>query len=439
MWAPYRDDDFKQYTVYRESGGSGYIPVYTTYTINDTIFIDKTVQANDSSYCYKVTVTNYCESESFLSLSLRHCTIELTATPTIDQVVLNWTPYIGWPVEQYEIYKVGSYSLSDISFLAVVPSTTTRFSEQLEDCFSDFSYRIKAIGSGGQQISWSDSSMAVSSLGTAGEQVDVIRATVENNEDVLVEWKEVQMDAVSLIYVEKSQDGQPYTIAATLPPGTTNFLDQDVQVHQTSYSYRIYAQDSCGNYTPQSNIGKSILLEGEISDNRTLLRWSEYEDWRFDVDYYQIEVINDTTGNWEVVDRVQSFIQEYIDSKTAFDQPQYCYRIIAYERGGNKSHSVSNEVCLLVENNIYAPNAFTPNYDGVNDEFLLKGLHLQSFNLRIFNRWGVKIFESNNIDIGWDGSYQGKQVEEGVYTYVVKGTGYNGKPYLLKGTVTVLR
>ena len=439
MWESYKDDDFKQYTVYRESGGNGYKPVYTTFVMSDTIFIDKTVQANDSSYCYKVTVTNYCEAESFLSLSLRHCTIELTATPTVDQVILNWTPYIGWPVEQYEIYKVSSYRVGNISFLGVVPGTSTNFSEQLEDCFSDFSYRIKAIGSGEQQISWSDTSMAVSSLGTAGEQVQVIRATVENNEQVLVEWKPVEMDAVSLVYVEKSHNGRPYTIVATLPPGTTNFLDQDVLVNQTSYSYRISAQDSCGNYTPQSNIGKSILLEGEISDNRTFLRWSEYEEWRFDVDYYQIEVLNDTSGNWEVVDRVQSFIQEYTDTKTRFDQPQYCYRIVAYERGGNKTHSVSNEVCLLVETNVYAPNAFTPNYDGVNDEFLLKGLHLQSFNLKIFNRWGVKIFESNNIDIGWDGTYQGQQVEEGVYTYVVKGTGYNGKPYFLSGTVTVLR
>lgn len=66
---------------------------------------------------------------------------------------------------------------------------------------------------------------------------------------------------------------------------------------------------------------------------------------------------------------------------------------------------------------IYVPAAFTPNGDHTNDVFYVYGNGLIEFNLLIFNRWGEKIFESNDISKGWDGKVKGKAVPEGVYSY----------------------
>ncbi|MEM8891146.1 MAG: gliding motility-associated C-terminal domain-containing protein, partial [Bacteroidota bacterium] len=167
--------------------------------------------------------------------------------------------------------------------------------------------------------------------------------------------------------------------------------------------------------------------------------WSAYEDWRFGPDRYEIQVKNDTTGAWELVDAVQGTQTNYLDTKTRLDQPEYCYRIRAIERGGNGAVSVSNEDCISLGDDIYIGNAFTPNGDGVNDEFKILGIQVQSFNLKIFSRWGTLIFETNSIDDAWDGTYKGQPVDEGAYTFVATGLSYDGKRFQYTGTVTVLR
>ncbi|MEZ4775620.1 MAG: PKD domain-containing protein [Bacteroidia bacterium] len=442
-FAPHDDDDFKSYTVYREDPALGYIPVYTTDYINDTIFIDKGLQTTQNSYCYKVAVTNYCGSESSLSLTNSHCTIDVLATPIPGEIVISWNMYKGWPsVEQYEIYRVNSYNKLDITFLGIVPGTVNRFSDPVETCFSDYAYRIKATGELPVQESWSDTTMAVNWSGVVGRSPEVLRATVENNRDVLVEWKEIDLPGAVIIHLQKAERGGAFQTIAALSPDDEKFLDQNVEVAFESYAYRISAQDSCGNNTPISNIGKTVVVAAEKNSQgagSNKLSWNSYKEWRQGVANYRIEVYNDSAGKWDLVAIVDGTDTTYTDDNTTLPQGLYCYRIWAIEKGGNQVMSLSNEVCLDVEFILYAPNAFTPNGDQVNDIFVLKGSRIETYNLQIFSRWGMKVFETNNIEDGWDGRYNGKDVGEGVYVFIARGIAYNGRPYLVKGSITLLR
>lgn len=67
----------------------------------------------------------------------------------------------------------------------------------------------------------------------------------------------------------------------------------------------------------------------------------------------------------------------------------------------------------------YAPNAFTPNHDGINDVFLPKGLgwNIARYTLSIFDRWGEHIFETRQYDQGWDGNVKGRPAQNGIYTW----------------------
>jgi len=90
---------------------------------------------------------------------------------------------------------------------------------------------------------------------------------------------------------------------------------------------------------------------------------------------------------------------------------------------------------------IYIPNSFTPNGDGKNDVFYIKTVYeFSEFKLTIFNRWGDMVFESEDINKGWDGTYKGKLVPLGVYVYqltaTIKDTGEQRK---ITGRVTVVR
>jgi gliding motility-associated-like protein len=104
----------------------------------------------------------------------------------------------------------------------------------------------------------------------------------------------------------------------------------------------------------------------------------------------------------------------------------------------NVNVNFNSETC-----EVSAPTAFSPNGDGNNDyykvDFLCPPL---SFHLTIYDRWGEKIFESNDVEKKWDGTIKGKPAEAGVYIYVIKSEIKKGESIVskeLKGNLTLLR
>lgn len=89
---------------------------------------------------------------------------------------------------------------------------------------------------------------------------------------------------------------------------------------------------------------------------------------------------------------------------------------------------------------IWIPNSFTPNGDGLNDIFKIETLtEIEDYTMLIFNRWGQQIFESKDINQGWDGKYKNKIVPLGVYTYRIEVTEKaSGENRVYSGKVTVV-
>ena len=95
----------------------------------------------------------------------------------------------------------------------------------------------------------------------------------------------------------------------------------------------------------------------------------------------------------------------------------------------------------ISESKLEMPNAFSPNGDGINDMYKAKSGYqsLVEFHAYIFNRWGQKLDEWTNPADGWDGTYNGKDVKEGVYYVLVKAKGADGRKYNIKRDVNLLR
>ena len=86
------------------------------------------------------------------------------------------------------------------------------------------------------------------------------------------------------------------------------------------------------------------------------------------------------------------------------------------------------------------PTAFSPNGDGINDTFRAGLYNMQDFHIEIFNRWGRKIYESNNPDFAWDGTtLNGSPAREGVYVYVVNAVDFRGNRITESRTVTIIK
>ena len=103
------------------------------------------------------------------------------------------------------------------------------------------------------------------------------------------------------------------------------------------------------------------------------------------------------------------------------------------------SATFTRNVNVQNRSTLFVPNAFTPTSDGNNEYFLAVGDGIISYKMLIFNRWGELLFESNDINKGWDGKFQGVLCPSGVYTYFIDAAGSDDRAYQFNGTVTLIR
>jgi gliding motility-associated-like protein len=121
------------------------------------------------------------------------------------------------------------------------------------------------------------------------------------------------------------------------------------------------------------------------------------------------------------------------------------YRAIVTNEGGCKAEDqvVINILCNNA--NVFIPNTFSPNNDGVNDVFYPRGKGINSVNaMRVFNRWGALIYQKykfaiNDASAGWDGKFNGQPSPTDVYVYEIEVVCENNQVIPLKGDVTLMR
>jgi gliding motility-associated-like protein len=90
---------------------------------------------------------------------------------------------------------------------------------------------------------------------------------------------------------------------------------------------------------------------------------------------------------------------------------------------------------------VYAPTAFTPNADYLNEFYTIHvtGIDLVTYHMEIYNRWGEKLFITDNINEGWNGTTNHKNAPEGVYTWYLEFDDYYGNTYIKSGYFTLIR
>lgn len=105
----------------------------------------------------------------------------------------------------------------------------------------------------------------------------------------------------------------------------------------------------------------------------------------------------------------------------------------------NCKDSITKEIIVNEPNNVFVPNSFTPNNDGLNDTFKPIVPYYKTATLQIFNRWGDLILNTNNIEQGWDGKIKGANAPNDVYVYKLLVEFLDGKTQKLDGHITLAR
>lgn len=134
-----------------------------------------------------------------------------------------------------------------------------------------------------------------------------------------------------------------------------------------------------------------------------------------------------------------------VEASPAFTFPgEGCYhvRLVASNDAGC-ADSIVKVLCIPVDessDSLMVPNVFSPNGDGQNDVFRVKGGNLVALEVQVFNRWGQAVARLEHVRQVWDGrTPAGETLSAGTYFYILHARGTNGKVYDLHGTVTLLR
>jgi len=150
------------------------------------------------------------------------------------------------------------------------------------------------------------------------------------------------------------------------------------------------------------------------------------------VTYYHWQIFKDK-ATLSLIDRTGEKSTPY-----TFTEPgSYVVKVTV---SNDKTCSYSDSITVTVStSSIQAPNVFTPNGDGYNDEFRVAYKSILTFHCWVYNRWGRLVYEWTDPMKGWDGNINGKEASPGPYYYVIKATGNDGQKYKLKGDINLLR
>jgi len=152
-----------------------------------------------------------------------------------------------------------------------------------------------------------------------------------------------------------------------------------------------------------------------------------------DSSYYNVIKLNWNFGDG-TSDTLKNPVHEFADTGT------YPVELIAENKFGC-SDTIILTVVIDPDFTFYAPNAFSPNNDGINDYFYGKGVGIKDYTLNIYDRWGINVFTSKSMDNVWDGRIFGNDeiAQEDVYIYIFKLKDVFGNVHTIRGHVTLIK
>jgi len=435
--------------------GASWQPIDTVYGINNTTYTNLLSQGGASSECYGIAAFDSCWygiplSPNTSAMGMSHCSILLQKTydacnKTVD---LNWNAYTIWNsgINKYEIFEEVNGALP----ISIGITNSTSFQIDNVSPNSNYCYTIRAISGDFNDTSLSNKNCVITIYPFISDTNYIQTATVINDDRIDLRIFTPPYNTISGYNIERSENGSSFVKIGFAPNTSSPILYSDNSVNTTlnSFSYRAIAIDSCNNITSKvSNIAETIFLHVNATGYNNTLNWNTYSIWEGGVINYDIyRKLGNNPG--VLIATVASIELQYSDNISNFyslsDDGKFCYYIEANENlniYGINERSNSNIKCVTPEHLIFAPNAFTPNNDGLNDTFkpTIGFANYNTYTLQIFNRFGHEVFKTNDINEGWDGKNKEVLQQNNMFIYQILIDNAEGKPIIKSGTVVIIK
>jgi len=276
-------------------------------------------------------------------------------------------------------------------------------------------------------------------------------------DDVIIEYKEVPEAGFN---VDKEQGCYPLTVKFTnYSVGGSSYtwdFGNGESITTTDVGGPEYTYEDAGTYTAVLTVGGPDGNDA-IFTQRIIVHDHPTAD--FDVGPAIVYLPQDEIRCYDLSIDAKSWFWEFGDGQTSEQQnPSYTYRdegvytitlTVRNQHGCENSFSKEDAVEAHMSGFIEFPTAFRPRPGGAGNSgtigerndaiFKPKHRDVEQYQIQIFNRWGQLIYESNDIDEGWDGNFKGQLTPQAVYVYKVSGKYTNGREFNKAGSVLLVR
>lgn len=457
-WEPSDSLDVMGYYIYKNTNtmaSPNWATIDSVFGRLTTTYTDVNAGAEFHSEGYRIAA--FDSSHNLSALSDFHYTMyAFPYSETVDcqfRVKLVWNTYIGWTngVIFYDIYREENVSGSML-YVGTVPNTQTYFLDTNVLDNSSYCYYIRAYGYNGFTSS-SNQTCRVVDIPNDPHFIASLNASVESENHITLKFL-VDTSAENIgeyqIFRSDSLNGT-YHLIKTFPFSSTpelSFIDE-VSSDTEKYYYKIAAYNNCGRQLIESNVVSNIVITAiNNGDLQHDLYWEDFYQWFGGIKNFELHrVVEDVD---EVIVNSTFSMNNYVDdiSNLPFDEHFYsgkfCYYIRYFENNynpyGYQDSSCSNRVCTQEFSRVFFPTAFSPLLPegDVNRIFKPSLLFISqdNYHFAIYNRWGEKVFETENPSEGWDGRTKcGSCVApSGKYVYLVTYTDANGDMHKHSGS-----
>jgi PKD repeat protein len=304
--------DLASYVLFRLDPQMNFFrPVFTQPNTDNTNFAltseytDIGLNTLQNTYTYKIQAIDVCGNTIPLELLKAHTTINISSHASGESILVDWTPYMGCPVNTYELYRAAPGE--QFQYLSSLLSTANTYTDTTFICPLPYSYKVMATDlCGNIYTSYSDTSVTIPLNTLEGQIVDVVRSTVVDNQSVLTEWNLpfVHPEKVAQFDLYRSTDNNNFTYLQSVPALQTDFMDYNVDVQHEHYYYKILVVNTCDIAEALSGNTSTIILKGEMNELRQVhLDWTSYDGWDNGVEYYILEK-KDSNGHWQTLKQV---------------------------------------------------------------------------------------------------------------------------------------
>ncbi|PZE17334.1 hypothetical protein DNU06_08675 [Putridiphycobacter roseus] len=434
----------------------------TIYGRYITSYVDLNAKHNLQSETYAVAAFDSCLINNIppnyqtSAASESHATIYTSATVDLCnlKMAVNWTSYNGWtaddPLVEYQILLSINHAPAQV--IKTVTPDIARFNYDYIDYNNTYCFFIRGVSQSGK-ITYSNE-LCKTILPAANPNFHYLsNVSHQLNGSMHVEWYTESLSSVKSFEIyKKGPNDFGFTYLTTELPNGSDFneiYDFEIQTDGV-YQYQVSLVDSCGNLGATTNMVSAIDLTIQSDEAKLVntLSWTPYLQFDGGVKQYDIYRGMDGVYNPVPIGTTNPGIRSFVDElETQFDQSEggFCYRIAAVEelnQYGFIKTAYSDEECMTFDPVIWVPNTIIPNSQISENRIFNPVISLYVFNsytLKIFDRWGKTIFESDDIEVGWNGRFPDNNfVYEGVYVYLITFKDKADKLFENTGTVNVL-